>query len=446
MELCYYTSVGYWSCIFESQNSGFIFSNRFPIDVNIKDWGTTITKIPTDIQIQIPDECVAFVSQQTQKENLKVSVGVIDSNYRGPLILVVYTESPRESIQPHELVIRLSVRKLFSILTFPQLIYNIEEECNTCDCITELFDADEDYVHFSKANGEMLDYEELDLYKNKNAVRNLLVKTPTRDQVNGDLYKPLFYKIKVQNQNFNNLKTFSFYKTSGDGELENYGGFYVKKLGYSENYLFLEMIYKGSALKPSVSETFNVNLDTTPQAITCLEPYTDTFGAKRQHDAGHDIICHCDFQINHGKTVKIIIPQKLIFDDNIQAYVFGKSSLNARGLVVAPCQVKSGRYLTLTITNVSGTKQRLVKSEKIAQLILIEDSLILGKEDTTCYEAETFPDSNHSRFNVISGKDCALWKEVENIDCDTDRGCKGFGSTGKFINDRFSTDDYYKLL
>ena len=95
--------------------------NEYPVTIK----PGTVIKIPTGIGIAIPEGCVGLIfprSGLATKMGLRLanSVGVIDSDYRGNIIVALYNDSKEDRIiEPHE--------RIAQIVIIPYCHVNFEE-------------------------------------------------------------------------------------------------------------------------------------------------------------------------------------------------------------------------------------------------------------------------------------------------------------------------------
>lgn len=120
-------------------------------------------------------------------------------------------------------------------------------------------------------------------------------------------------------------------------------------------------------------------------------------------DIGYDVRCGEEFSIMPGKTKTVDTGISFELPDGIYVDVRGKSGINGRGILCHMGLVDTGyrNSIKVCLTNLSYKKQRFEKGEKVAQIVFRK-------------ELEVF------------------LKKVDNIDTETERGLKGFGSTGRF--------------
>lgn len=121
---------------------------------------------------------------------------------------------------------------------------------------------------------------------------------------------------------------------------------------------------------------------------------------KRAEDAGYDLISTCLKIIKPHETVKVRTGIAVEIPSGHVGLLMGRSSLNAKGLVVAIGVIDSGYRgeIVATITNTTEIQQIIYEGDRCCQLVIVP-----------CY---------HGVFQCCG--------ELS----DSERGEKGFGSSG----------------
>nr|WGL40881.1 deoxyuridine triphosphatase UL50 [Psittacid alphaherpesvirus 6] len=172
----------------------------------------------------------------------------------------------------------------------------------------------------------------------------------------------------------------------------------------------------------------------TSGAFATLLPFTDTFSDKRRDDAGYDVHCPIDLTLEPMSITTIVIRQTYVCQDaSVIPCVYGRSSLNSRGLPVIPTRWRASEWLTVSVCNVNSTPRTLKKGDRIAQLLMLasDGTVWLPSEPN---DSDPFPIAKDRHF-VCRGTCSATprWRKSIRFDEEagsTSRNFAGFGSTG----------------
>ncbi|AIU39251.1 deoxyuridine triphosphatase [Testudinid alphaherpesvirus 3] len=433
---CSYVSGGDWQVQFLGKlpQTQLMLTNRHKILFGEQeDWKPYMTKVATDVKIRIPSGHVAFIGQQLTTvscSGLSVAVGVIDSGYRGVLILVVHNDGLRPHIPPYGLSIRVTVFKLREMETIPQYIYKIDREDQfVVDSVTEVCRIDEADAQFTRFDGKLLTEQELKTVVDPNrGLCSLLLKTPTHLRASNP-WDETIYRLPLPTKAFKEMLGYT--NTVLNGQTKSCGGFVVRRIGRSELELFITLKYNGPAENLSVGETLKIDF-AHKAPVLILHPLESVCVTKRAEDAGYDIKTPASFTMEPGDVRRIVINQKVKIRSETVAVIMGRSSMNAMGLVVAPCIWAHGQFMSFYIYNRSSNTHDIRDGQRIAQLIFLHENLASFGE-MSCDYALPFPSvTGLERGSLIGIQDSATWMPVGIIEVDSERGEQGFGSTGKF--------------
>lgn len=179
-----------------------------------------------------------------------------------------------------------------------------------------------------------------------------------------------------------------------------------------------------------VHKTF-VRFYTSGQFATFV-PFYETFNTKRHEDAAYDIFAPSDIVLESMSSVTIAIQQRYACaDKSMVPWIFGRSSMNLRGLIISPSRWMPDSWLTLTLCNLTEAKATIKRGDRIAQLLLVnqEAAALLPTEGGT---AALFPTVGKCRRPAASAE--AKWRETAAFDTESgrsERECAGFGSSGQ---------------
>ncbi|AVT50729.1 deoxyuridine triphosphatase [Cervid alphaherpesvirus 2] len=172
-----------------------------------------------------------------------------------------------------------------------------------------------------------------------------------------------------------------------------------------------------------------------PPAATPLGP---GFAARREEDAGHDIIMPCGTAVAPGEDIVVQLPAVRAAADEseedaegVYPYVFGRSSCNLRGLVVLPTAWPPGRPCRFVLRNVTGAGMYVEAGQRVAQLLLLTRRLEWLPRGFNA--REPFPRSPRAAPPAAEAPPGLRWRCVPDLDAvapPSARGADGFGSTG----------------
>ncbi|AKP23818.1 dUTPase [Suid alphaherpesvirus 1] len=147
-------------------------------------------------------------------------------------------------------------------------------------------------------------------------------------------------------------------------------------------------------------------------------PFFEVFAPKRDEDAGYDIPCPRELVLPPGGAETVALPVHRT-DGRHWAYVFGRSSLNLRGIVVFPTPWESGPC-RFRIQNRGAHPVTLESGQRVAQLVLTREPLswITGRSP---FPATPRTPMQH-RPAWLFTRDFVAPSSA--------RGTRGFGSTG----------------
>nr|QAU10825.1 UL50 [Human alphaherpesvirus 2] len=160
------------------------------------------------------------------------------------------------------------------------------------------------------------------------------------------------------------------------------------------------------------------------------------FLPKREEDAGFDILIHRAVTVPaNGATVIQPSLRVLRAADGPEAcYVLGRSSLNARGLLVMPTRWPSGHACAFVVCNLTGVPVTLQAGSKVAQLLVAGTDALPWIPPDNIHEDGAFrayprgvPDA------TATPRDPPILVFTNEFDADappSKRGAGGFGSTG----------------
>ncbi|AAG27245.1 dUTPase [Cercopithecine alphaherpesvirus 9] len=161
------------------------------------------------------------------------------------------------------------------------------------------------------------------------------------------------------------------------------------------------------------------------------------FKSKRVEDAGYDVCAPFEITVPARTTIRVTVPfiQRLNVN-NMDAYIFGRSSKNVIGVIVLPTVWIWGSLCEFYIFNATSSNVIVKPGEKIAQVVLLEhrnQSVHIHKDIINNFEP--FPSiifGNHTIEKLNSPDVYPKWHFTtmfNYIAPPSDRGNKGFGST-----------------
>nr|AHM96100.1 deoxyuridine triphosphatase [Papiine alphaherpesvirus 2] len=162
------------------------------------------------------------------------------------------------------------------------------------------------------------------------------------------------------------------------------------------------------------------------------------FVPKRAEDAGIDIVVHKRVEIPAGGTVAIQPSLRaLLAAGGAEAYyVLGRSSLNARGVLVTPTRWLPGRQCAFSVHNITDAPVSLESGSKVAQL------LIAGSDALPWVPPDNVPGDGVLRAYPRGASPARAADAPPALPClvftaefdaeapPSERGAGGFGSTG----------------
>nr|AAG30091.1 UL50 deoxyuridine nucleotidhydrolase [Meleagrid alphaherpesvirus 1] len=161
-------------------------------------------------------------------------------------------------------------------------------------------------------------------------------------------------------------------------------------------------------------------------------PFDETFTPKRSEDAGYDIPAPRDILLGPLSSTAIVIQQRYTcLDASTIPCIFGRSSLNMRGVIVYPSKWSANSWLILTLCNTTTYEIKIKSGERIAQLLLVDQdcATLLPSENNT---TNAFPTVGKCKRPIsLSGE--PNWRETTMFDKEappSQRQHAGFGSTG----------------
>ncbi|AII80943.1 deoxyuridine triphosphatase [Equid alphaherpesvirus 1] len=160
--------------------------------------------------------------------------------------------------------------------------------------------------------------------------------------------------------------------------------------------------------------------------------FYDYFAPKRVEDAGYDISAPEDATIDPDESH--FVDLLIVFANSNPAVtpcIFGRSSMNRRGLIVLPTRWVAGRTCCFFILNVNKYPVSITKGQRVAQLLLTEDIDDALIPPTVNYD-NPFPTYSPSE-STKAPQSPVLWKFTTDFDREAPSSLRadgGFGSTG----------------
>ncbi|QBN85170.1 deoxyuridine triphosphatase-like protein [Phocid alphaherpesvirus 1] len=174
----------------------------------------------------------------------------------------------------------------------------------------------------------------------------------------------------------------------------------------------------------------NLHSLSKPTFENFLYDFYSIFNKKRDEDAGYDISSPQTIQIEPGYSYFVTIPIfQLDMENPPIACIFGRSSMNLKGLIVLPTIWKPRTRCQFFIKNVTRQPIVLKEGQRIAQLVLIDNTQSVWLQpQINCYSL--FPKTSNSSLIEQS---YSMWRFTKNFNIEAPnslRGANGFGSTG----------------
>lgn len=166
------------------------------------------------------------------------------------------------------------------------------------------------------------------------------------------------------------------------------------------------------------------------KVISFLPNFESIFAPRNSGDAGYDVKWPHEFLvIGPGEEIKYVagVFYTHAYGPDVILYIFGRSSMNKKGLIVLPRTWESERMLSFRIRNVTNLSFTICKGDRIAQLLVVCRSY--DGEPHAYIRKTMFPRTRNQYF--IGRPVCygAEWAKSDTLDT-TQRGESGFGSTG----------------
>nr|AMB16919.1 deoxyuridine triphosphatase [Equid alphaherpesvirus 4] len=190
----------------------------------------------------------------------------------------------------------------------------------------------------------------------------------------------------------------------------------------------------GLVLVKLSTETINVtNINLTENwRSPRVNIFYDYFAPKRDEDAGYDISAQTNATIEPDESYFVELP--IVFSSSNPAVtpcIFGRSSMNRRGLIVLPTRWVTGRTCCFFILNINKYPVYITKGQRVAQLVLTEDIDEALIPTNVNYDT---PFPTYSPTGAVKHNPTPiLWKFTEAFDHDAPSSARsegGFGSTG----------------
>lgn len=438
-----------WNVEFLSRNTGrvMVLSNMEAIPLQPPDdEGDALETEPfmfrvnTKIRIKLPcDHVVLLVKQDTPHsvDGISVAVGVVDSGYRGYLTLVLHSDgSCTGEIPPLGIAVRVTVCRLGpSIESDVRYPYEVGfEDPNADSPCLELHQVDVNDVQLARVDLRLV--EEWTYVPDPLVV---MFKAPVREQIVSDLYSKIVLRVPLPSACLTSKYRSYRAERSLASETALEQGFRVIYVGIAADSLFVTLVYEGLTTNVSTSDTIKIELSSSEPPFLLRGPFFDNFYARAQGDAGYDLRCPRHLTVLPGGSTLVTIEERYRGHPSVTAAVFGKSSLNDKGLVVHPCVWQQDRNLRFLVSNVSNQPLMLRAQQKMAQVVPIR-TRHQSFADHPWFEGTCFPCvcvEAEVGIEAPRGGDAMLrWRKEEVIDVtETQRGEKGFGSTGTFEED-----------
>ncbi|AFR32495.1 deoxyuridine triphosphatase [Leporid alphaherpesvirus 4] len=167
------------------------------------------------------------------------------------------------------------------------------------------------------------------------------------------------------------------------------------------------------------------------------------FLPKREEDAGTDIAIHAPVTIHPGghATIQPSLRRLLHAPYSDAVYVLGRSSLNARGVIVTPTRWIPGRPLTLRIYNITGCPVTLCPGAKVAQIVALRYLSLSGLSPDSCGDGGitvATPHQRPARLSYVASHPPRIefTTEFDARAARSERGEGAFGSTDAAQIDR----------
>ncbi|ADO13778.1 deoxyuridine triphosphatase [Saimiriine alphaherpesvirus 1] len=211
----------------------------------------------------------------------------------------------------------------------------------------------------------------------------------------------------------------------------------IIKLASSPLGLTTPVFTRRDPLAPSKGRVYYIGrCDDVPDCLEDIVGEETAFIPRRAEDAGLDVVARRRLEIPAGESY-ILQPSLRFLHSPVAGTCcfFGRSSLNARGLVVVPSLWRHGTECRFRFINMTGESFVIQPGARIAQLVIAERECELAwvRADAVDHDADPFPTTEE--------RDCAC-----GIPCDAPRFCftdsyetdapasvrgeGGFGSTG----------------
>ncbi|SCO83498.1 deoxyuridine triphosphatase [Spheniscid alphaherpesvirus 1] len=386
---------------------------------------TSTAVVDTDIKVAIPKGFAALIAQlnvygnRKIDESIRVATGVIDSGYRGNIKVVVcygansYHRSKK--IEAGGLVLRLALVKLHEIDTENRSVielYNQQDELDKSFLRLHDFVSSVEYV--SESNEPLYPLP---------PPRGAEYWPGTKCVAMARLYGPVA-------------------DTATRFVADDCVDFIVRTQ---------EALVVGFKRCPTMDDAISkpVRLFRSAEFAT-THPFLASFGNKREEDAGYDIYYHGTKAMVLLPRVanEVVIRQRYLCDDkNVTPCIFGRSSMNARGLVVAPTIWHRGDKCRFCIFNMNDTAEIINPGERIGQLLILESDSPIWIPTETVNKTEPFitpelqrkstrkpTDGATSRSHLCFHCSYPIWQKTSSFERDakkSERNLGGFGSTGR---------------
>ncbi|AID52757.1 deoxyuridine triphosphatase [Falconid herpesvirus 1] len=362
------------------------------------------TKIDTGVRVAVPKGYAVLVAQLRPSKVRRgacealpcVANGVVDSGYRGSVKIIIYYNALTSVIPRGCMTIRLAIVRLSEIRPDTRMLFYLYDAGHDYECGMEFVHSVRKAAESGAGDAEpQLPPDGSELWKGTGcSALTCLYDCGVRCATH--------YHTTDENISFVVL---------GNG---------AAVLGLKE-------------LPQEQDGPTTVSFFSSGEFATLL-PFHSTFLEKRDEDAGYDIPSPVSTTLKPMTTTSFVVRQRYICGDgSVIPCVFGRSSMNASGLVVLPSRWRANEWLTIRITNMSDRCIKIDEGQKIAQLLLVSRDAPLWLPRITNMRNQ-FPAPVDVRLDRENFCQVPRWREAFDFDLEAPASLRcdeGFGSTGK---------------
>lgn len=401
---------GYWFCGVDRTDPRCLrLDNTKAIDTpdSCRPGEILVALIETGVRVAFPNNYVVLVTRLLLSSDsigggspfLRIANGVVDAGYRGTIRLVVYYDGSITKIPPNALSVRLALVKLSDDQEIQRRI------------LFDLYDASNYY----ECGGKFIE-----------SVRDATVNCSPETQLSLLRLPPDNAKIwpGTQCESMVVITSDAAAATTQYIADTKQVSFAVKHSRYVV--LGLYKVPDDKEAKPSI-------MFSSCGKMSTLRPFFDTFNRKRLEDAGYDIPLPRDLELQPRTFTEVKIRQ--IYNcktSDVLPCIFGRSSMNAKGLTVLPTRWLEGEWLTFLIYNFTRKTVFLNAGDRVAQLVLISRDANLWIPPHHNY-SDPCPPAMLSTSAPYVTYPSPVWRFTLHYDTEamtSERREGGFGSTG----------------